>query len=99
MERQSCSSSSTETCQVYDFPHALCHIEEEEKSSPEALLHHYQKLLESMPQQSYDFLLAREWMMVVPRCRVGIALLSDLGILGRLQYKQFGICGQLFCQK
>ena len=33
MERQSCSSSSTETCQVYNFPHALCHIEEEEKKA------------------------------------------------------------------
>ncbi|KAK8829340.1 hypothetical protein WA577_004605 [Blastocystis sp. JDR] len=63
-------------CELYDFTHSMIHVSCEDLVNPEVLLSKYNLIMEDMKQkrekegrklESYNFLLLREWMFVVPR--------------------------------
>lgn len=71
--------SSSCQCSLYDFPHSLLPLSKEALRTPSQLLHIYNQLLEDVTKKwlknhsvldSYNLLLMKEWMMIIPRSQV-----------------------------
>ena len=102
MEKQpiELDSHSIGHCPLYKFPHFLCRISEEEKTSPTSLFSYYQRLLECNHYTSYNFLITRDYMMLVPRSCVFSWLVGlFLGVMGTFRHKQFRVRWKLFCEE